>query len=220
MSMSRMIDWLTGGIAVAAICGTGYALFRKEPDEARIGIMEASESDWKIADRGGHIIGKPDATIIVVEFADFECPFCKSMEAALDSLRRLHPNVAVRFRHLPNQAIHLYATDAALASECAAQQRSFAEYHDALYKERSLGETGWTLLAARVGGIDTVAFRRCLITRAVAATPVAKDVADAKELHIEGTPAFFIGRRRINGVVPFKELVNAVNAESSGSLRQ
>jgi protein-disulfide isomerase len=220
MFISRVIDWLTGVIAVVAICGTGYALFRKEPDDARIGIVGVSESDWKIADRGGHIVGKTGATIIVVEFADFECPFCKSMEAALDSLRRLHPNVAVRFRHLPNSAIHPYATDAAVASECAAQQRGFAEYHDVLYKERALGKVGWTLLAARVDGIDTIAFKRCLITRAAAATQVAKDVADAQELHIEGTPAFFIGRRRINGAVPFNELVDAVKTESSGSLRR
>jgi protein-disulfide isomerase len=221
VSVSRLIDGLTGVIAVAAICGTGYVLLRKQPEDATTGIASVTASESNIANRGGHIIGSTAAEIVIVEFADFQCPFCDSMKATLDSLRRLHPSVAVRFRHMPNSRIHPYAMDAAVASECAAQQRRFPEYHDMLYKEsQALGVLSWTLLAARVHGIDTLAFRDCLNMRAAAASAVAKDIADADELRIQGTPAFFIGRHRSMGAVPFRTLVEAVDAERVGTPKQ
>jgi protein-disulfide isomerase len=214
VSVSRLLDALTGVIAVAAICGTGYILLGKHPDNARAGVVESSRSEWAIANRGGHLIGTANAKIVVVEFADFECPFCDSMRPTLDSLRRLNPNVAIRFRHLPNGDIHAHATDAAIAAECAAQQRRFQEYHDVLYNERkALGVQGWTFLAARIGGIDTSAFRDCLSASAAAASAVATDVRDAHELHVDGTPTFFIGGHRITGAVPFQVLVDALGPE-------
>jgi protein-disulfide isomerase len=213
MSLSHAMDRLTGLIAVVAVCGTVYVLYGDKSSPASQAQSTISESQWKIANRGGHVIGPAASDLVIVEFADYECEFCETMRHTLDSLRALHPDVAIRYRHKPITRIHRFATDAAIAAECAAQQGRFTEYHSVLFDhQRQFGAIDWVTFGARTAGVDTLHLRECLERREPAAANIARDVEDASTLKVNGTPVVFIGRRRLSGAVPLETLLDAEKA--------
>lgn len=149
--------------------------------------------DWQALAAAGLWLGSPDAPVVLVEFADFQCPFCA---VAADNLRavlsRYGDDVAVVFRHFPLEHIHPHAHAAAVAAECADAQDRFGTFHDLLFaRQNEIGETPWTQLAA-TAAMDTVAFAECLD----AAWPrdrVSEDARVAREVGLTGTPSVIVG---------------------------
>ncbi len=156
---------------------------------------------------GGQTMGPSNAKVTIVEFGDFQCPFCARLEGVLGALRRRHPDgIRIVYRHFPLESIHPHARTAALASECAAAQGRFEPYHDLLFRNQdSIGVVSWATFAERAGVTDLSAFRTCLENERYDAA-VKRDVTLARQLDIRGTPTLIIGRELLEGVPTVEQL--------------
>jgi protein-disulfide isomerase/uncharacterized membrane protein len=160
-----------------------------------------------------HRKGAADAPITIVEFSDFQCPYCGRAARDLRELVGASPEVTLVFRHFPldtscnpnlQRQMHSYACLAAYAAECAGNQGRFWEYHDLLFENgRELERDGREALlsyAQRVG-LDVAAFTNCLDDPTTHAR-IALDVEAAKQAGVNSTPTLFINGRLIEGALP------------------
>lgn len=146
--------------------------------------------------------GSEAATVVVIEFSDFECPFCGRHAAGVyrEIQQRFVDTGKVRyaFRHLPLEQIHPHARQAAEAAECARQQGRFWEYHDRLFaQQKSMTRDDLSRHANSVT-LKVEAFESCLNEGEMAGR-VAVDVAEVKRLGLTGTPVFMIGEMQKDG---------------------
>jgi protein-disulfide isomerase len=155
---------------------------------------------------GGHVLGEATAPLAIIEFSDFQCPFCRRLQKTIaDELARHPGQVSVRYRHYPLIG-HSLAFPAAVAAECAARQGHFESLANLIFQHQdSLASIGWTALARRAGVADTVSFALCRkdpeIQRRIAA-----DVAAGQRLGLTGTPALVIGDQLVVGALPLDTL--------------
>ena len=198
----RLANLLTAATAVCAIVLAGLAA-RNHLFPARHagkgGIREVPE--WQVLAREGNVLGPPDAPVRIVEFSDFQCPFCAEAHRSLRDVRSRHADrVAVVYRHYPLPG-HRYARRAALASECAAEQGAFEPYHDLLFAQQdSLGIKPWDRFAREAGVADVDRFRECLETGR-AAHRIRRDLQAASKLGTRGTPTFIVNGRMFTGAI-------------------
>ena len=192
---------LTAILALCAITVSGAAakrtFFSPVQDD---GVVEVE--NWRELADAGNRMGPADAPVVIVEFSDFQCPYCKQAADLLAGVRERYPGqVAVVYRHLPLQG-HRYADRAALASECAAEQGAFEAYHDALFaRTDSIGVTGWDRYAERAAVRDTARFRECVDSQRLFPR-VEADLRVARRLGFNGTPAFIVNGKSFTGSVP------------------
>jgi Na+/H+ antiporter NhaA len=158
-----------------------------------------------------HIRGPDDAPVTLLEYGDFECPFCGQAEGSIRELLAGHGDVRYVWRHLPLNDVHPSAQLAAEASEAAAAQGRFWDMYDRLLSHQ--GELSPRDLVRHAGelGLDVERFRDELRRREYAAR-VSEDVASADESGVSGTPTFFINGRRHYGVYDLGALTEAVGA--------
>lgn len=154
--------------------------------------------------------GDKNANVVIVEFSDFECPYCQ--KAARDTLPSVLGGAVRRgdalfvFRHLP-LAIHRNSRPLAEAAVCAGRLGKFWEMHDALFAPTFPPAARLNISdVAHSVGIDSSRFTQCLGTTD-AKSIVDRDLAEAERLQITGTPTFLIGRRLANGRVRVTERV-------------
>jgi protein-disulfide isomerase len=163
----------------------------------------------------GPSIGPKDALVTIVEFSDFQCPYCKQ---ATETLKRLQQNygsqIRLVFKHLP-LPVHPQAFKAAQAAVCAGEQGKFWEYHDRLFAAKDLSDGS---LAAIAEAIDLRKgdFKKCLDSEASRAA-VLKDMQEARRLDVHGTPTFFINGRPLKGVKSINDFENTINQELRAS---
>jgi Na+/H+ antiporter NhaA len=158
-----------------------------------------------------HIRGpKKDALVTLVEYGDFECPYCGQAEPTVRELIKEYGELRFVFRHLPLTDVHPHAQLAAEAAEAAASQGKFWEMHDTLMDHQG-GLTFRDLLEyARDLGLDTEKFQAELLAHDDTATRVAEDVESADLDSVSGTPTFFINGRRHHGAYDLETLKGAV----------
>jgi protein-disulfide isomerase len=146
----------------------------------------------------GPSLGPEDAPVTIIEFGDFQCPFCQRASPQLRALTERYPTeVRLVYRHLPLESIHPRARAAAEASTCADEQGLFWKYHDLLFEnQQALSDKDLKGYAAQVGA-DPARFAACVESRKYAAK-IDADVAAAHAISVTGTPAFVI-----NGIVAF-----------------
>jgi Na+/H+ antiporter NhaA len=169
--------------------------------------------------RRDHIRGPARAPVTIVEYGDFECPYCGQAESALRQLLTGHGDIRYVWRHLPLNDVHPHAQLAAEATEAAADQGAFWEMHDLL-----LGHQGALLMSdlmryANDLGLDALRFRGHLARRAGAAR-IAEDVDTADLSGVAGTPTFFINDRRHHGAYDITALTSAVKAAKARTVGQ
>lgn len=157
-----------------------------------------------VAIGGSAMRGDEKAKVTLVEFSDFECPFCGrfTRETYAQIQREYVDTGKVRyvFRHLPLEGAHPNAFGAAVAAECAGAQNKFWEMHDRMYaNQRALTHAG-LLQTAQGLGLDVAAFERCLASEPPK-KKVRQDLADAAALSANGTPSFFFGVEEKGGKV-------------------
>jgi protein-disulfide isomerase len=158
-----------------------------------------------------HIRGSLDAPVTVLEYGDFECPFCGQAEPVLRELLREHGDVAYVWRHLPLNDVHPNAQLAAEAAEAAAEQGAFWEMHDLLLaRQDALGYRDLVGYAGELG-LDVERFEDDLRTRAEAGH-IAADVDSADLSGVSGTPTFFVNELRHYGAYDITTLSAAVRA--------
>jgi Na+/H+ antiporter NhaA len=158
-----------------------------------------------------HVRGPLEAPVTVVEYGDFECPFCGQAEPAVRELLHDFADVAYVWRHLPLNDVHPNAQLAAEASEAAAEQGAFWEMHDLLLDHQDALDPDDLVGYAGELGLDAERFADDLARRA-GAMRVADDVDSADLSGVSGTPTFFVNGRRHYGAYDIATLSAAVRA--------
>jgi Na+/H+ antiporter NhaA/predicted DsbA family dithiol-disulfide isomerase len=164
-----------------------------------------------VAPERDHIRGPIDAPVTVVEYGDFECPYCGQAEPVVRELLREFGDVRYVWRHLPLNDVHPRAQLAAEAAEAAAEQGAFWELHDLLLDHQDALRPNDLIAYAEQMGLDVERFTNHLREHAGAAR-VAEDVDSADLSGVSGTPTFFINGRRHYGAYDIAALSTAVRA--------
>lgn len=139
-----------------------------------------------------HALGSPDARVTLVEFGDFECPYCGELHPVIQAARKAFGgNLRFVFRHFPLRSSHPRALAAAKAAEAAGEQGRFWEMHDRLYRGQTELEDEDLRRHARDIGLDVGRFARELSARAHEVR-VREDLASAARSGAKGTPSLFI----------------------------
>ncbi|MGH7468455.1 MAG: DsbA family protein [Longimicrobiales bacterium] len=161
-------------------------------------------------------MGSNDATVVVVEFGDFECPFCKRFTTEMETLKEEYGNrVALVYVHYPLRT-HRFARPAARAAECAAEQSRFGEFHDELFERQdSLGLKSWLSYAIEAGVQDEAAFGRC-VDRSDPVPLIERGLEVGKKLGVTGTPTIVINGWRYPPGMDAQTLHAAVSAALAG----
>jgi protein-disulfide isomerase len=157
--------------------------------------------------------GPPNALVTIVEFSDFECPFCGRYSPVIKEVMDQYPTqIRLVYRHLPLTSLHPNAQKAAEAAICAQDQGKFWEMHDLLFAEqKSLGLDALKEKAKRLG-LDARTFEDCLASGKSKET-VIRDTEAAEQLGLGGTPASFVNGRYLNGAVPKAMLTSIITDE-------
>jgi len=172
--------------------------------------------------------GDPDAPITIIEFSDFQCPFC--LRFYTQTLGDLQENyidtgkVKLVYRDLPLDSLHPNARPAHIAAECADEQNAFWDYHDILFESQS----EWSRLSsedlsaklneyATILELDAPSFGSCLSSQEIA-DEVNADSLDARKLGASGTPTFFIGNDEVGfvkivGAQPYSVFKNTIDSQ-------
>ena len=162
---------------------------------------------------GAPIRGTADAPVTLVEFSDFHCPFCKRVQPTLTQVLEKYPGkVRLLFRHLPLDALHPQARNAAEASWCAQDQGKFWEYHDLLFANAPKAAQDDLKHYAELIDLDMRKFESCL-SQNVHRDSIQWDIDEVTKLGMSGTPAFFINGRPLSGAQPLEKFVQVIDEE-------
>ncbi len=161
-----------------------------------------------------HTLGPKNAKVTLIEYSDFQCPFCKRHEPTLQQLLQQFPkDVRLIYRHYPLRSIHQDAAKAAEASECATKLGGagmFWKMHDKMFagQEAGIGIDALVGMAKSLG-LDEARFKSCL-TNGDTAARVQQDENSGNDAGVQGTPATFVNGRLVSGAVPFDQLKSIV----------
>jgi protein-disulfide isomerase len=166
-------------------------------------------------------MGPADALVTIIEFSDFECPYCRRVQPTLKRLLEEYQGMLrLVFRDFPLRNIHPQAQKAAEAAQCAAEQQQFWPYHDKLFAVSQLQEQDLKQYAQELG-LDMQRFLPCLDSGKYA-QEVEHDLQDGINAGVNATPAFFVNGQPLNGAVPyerFKELVDGALEQAKSARR-
>ena len=173
---------------------------RTGPDPDKIHQVKVDGSPTK---------GAANAKVTIVEFSDFQCPYCGRVGPTLARLLEEYPDdVRIVYKHLP-LSFHKQALPAAKASMAAERQGKFWEFHDELFKnQRQLTDERFVEIAKSLG-LDTKKFEEDYRSAEVA-TQVAQDMNEARRLGVTGTPGFFVNGKFLSGARPYDAFKEAV----------
>ncbi|HWC47929.1 MAG TPA: thioredoxin domain-containing protein [Solirubrobacterales bacterium] len=162
-----------------------------------------------------HVRGEPGAPLELVMFGDFQCPFCLGAQKSLRRVReRLGERLLFGIRHLPINERHPLAMEAAEASEAAAAQGRFWEYHDTLYANQPKLSRETMLAVGRELGLDAERIA-AEIDSGAHRDRIVRDLASAEASGATGTPTFFVNGERFYGAYDASSLVEALQAGGS-----
>ncbi len=151
-------------------------------------------------------IGLTDSKIILVEFSDFQCPYCFEFYRTLKKFSTDHSRqISIVYKHLPIESIHPEALSAAKAAWSAGEQGKFWDYHDALFEQQKNLSEGLYLKIAKSLKLDISKFNHDRISPA-AASAIQKDINLARKLKISGTPFFIMGTEYVSGAASLSKL--------------
>jgi protein-disulfide isomerase len=174
----------------------------------------------KVSGGNGPSLGKPDAPVTIIEFSDYQCPFCQRFASStLPELRRDYVDtgkVRYIFRDFPLDNIHPDARKAAEAAHCAGDQGKYWEMHDALFKNTRALKVDSLKAHARAMGLNEGEFDACL-DQGKYASVVNEHFSAGSGLGVTGTPSFFIGKTTADGTI---EGLNLRGAQPTASFRR
>ena len=163
------------------------------------------------------VLGAEDAPITIIEFADFQCPYCERhfLQTYPQLVENYGESIRFVYKDFPLTGIHPQALPAALAAQCALEQDKFWEYHDLLFSGRmDLGEEAYMAYADELG-LDTTAFTSCY-QEARYNDVVRADYNLGVENGVNATPTFFVNGIRLIGAQPYSVFADLIESELSG----
>ena len=200
----------------------------------RPGQAAAPSGPVRASVAGAPTLGRADAPVTIVEFSDYQCPFCQRFVATtLPILKKEYVDtgkVRYVFRDYPLDHLHPQARKAAEAAHCAGEQGKFWEMHDVLFRNQRVLATTQLAEHAKVAGIGGKKFDECLLSGRYAVR-VAQGVADGSAIGVQGTPTFVVGKTTagdfvqgsaIRGAQPletFRRVIDQTLVEQPSALR-
>lgn len=174
------------------------------PEPSQIRQLDAAT--WKRLSENDAILGSHEAKVKIVEFFDYECPFCREVQPTLDKIREKYPtDVAIIYRHFP-LPVHSTAYSSAVAVECANRQGKFEVYHKALFGLQGISVgLDWVGLAQTVGVTDMGGYREC-VEQEIPFEEINADTRLAKSLGIDAIPTLIINGKLFQGVLSVSQL--------------
>jgi protein-disulfide isomerase len=162
-----------------------------------------------------HISGSADGSIRLLEYGDYECPFCAEAQPIVKEIqRRLGDDLLFAFRHFPLTNIHPHAEHAAEAAEAAGAQGNFWGMQDTLFaNQEALEDEDLATYAAELDLDETRLIRE--VTSSVYAPRIREDFKSGVRGGVNGTPTFFINGERYDGARDLKHLVNALTPQGA-----
>jgi protein-disulfide isomerase len=196
------------------IAGAWYYVMRMSPPAPAEMPAEAADAPPVALTMEGHPSrGPANAAITLVEFSDFECPFCARETPVLKQIEDAYAGKVRRvFRQFPIAEIHPRARKAAEASLCANEQGRFWEMHGTLFEQPSALELTDLYKKAERLGLKTDSFKDCLESSRYAGQ-VENDLREGIQAGVTGTPAMFINGRIVTGARPYADLAGIIDAE-------
>jgi predicted DsbA family dithiol-disulfide isomerase len=157
--------------------------------------------------------GAANPVVTIVEFSDFECPFCKQVQSALKQVVETYGReVRLVFKHLPLEG-HRNSLPAARATYCAAEQDRFWQFHDAVFAAGNLSPPVFEQIASELG-LGLPKFQECVASER-SRTAVVKDIEAARLLRIESTPSFVVNGKVMKGALGFADFQKIIEQELS-----
>jgi protein-disulfide isomerase len=157
--------------------------------------------------------GPETAPVTIVEFSDYQCPFCKRAEPTVHQIAQRYPEkVRIVYRHFPLDNIHPQARGASEAAACAEEQGKFWEYHARVFESSPKLEKEALRQAAEKAKLDLAAYDQCVAERRHQAR-VEKDLEAGRAAGVSGTPAFFVNGIPLSGAQPPEKFVDLIEKE-------
>ncbi len=214
--------FLAGSIIAAALILGGSYIYGSGLKSGTVGgLANVQNQGAKVENQGpvnieigdAPVLGNIDAPVTIIEFSDFQCPFCKRFhdDAGLKIRDEYVKTGKAKFvyKQFPLYQIHPFANSAALASECAKEQGKFWLYHDALFdKQEDLATLNFTDLAVSLG-MNKSQFKSCYDSGKYSEN-VKKDSAEGAAAGVSGTPATFVNGKPLMGAVPYASFKVAI----------
>lgn len=217
-SRERLVNAVTVVITLVALASVANVVRREFWPQPAAAALDGPPPirqvrDWRTYEAAGYRMGEAFAPVTIVEFSDFQCPFCRSFSAIADSVQqRYGGRVARVFRQFPLEK-HPAAMNAARASICAGRQDRFKPMYTLLFAQQdSLGMKRWTLFASEAGVPDVARFETCMADPAVNAE-IQADLKAGKTLGVTGTPTFLVNQSMVTGIVSKAAVDSLVQAE-------
>ncbi|MGJ5673677.1 MAG: thioredoxin domain-containing protein [Nostochopsis sp.] len=175
-------------------------------DKVRQAFLEDLKTNPQAVIADSPTIGSNESKTILVEFSDFQCPYCAEAHQTLKKLIAKHQkNVNFVYKYYPLTPIHAEAMPAAKAAWAAQQQGKFWEYQDALFTNQDkLGESLYVNIAKKLN-LNLAKFDQ---DRGIANTAIEKDIELAQKLRLSGTPSFLISSENVSGAIQISDLEN------------
>ena len=192
----------------------------RKAKEERLSFRKSLEKREDVPVDGSPSLGEEDAAVTLVEFSDFQCPFCARASGTLERVKKKYKGkLRVVFKNMPLTTIHPLATDAALAALAAGEQGKFWEYRDILMnRQKDWGKDNARALFVKYAGelaLDTEKFENDM-DNVELRDRIERDKKLAEKLNVRATPTFFINGVRVQGAVGedhFSKIIDALLAE-------
>jgi protein-disulfide isomerase len=203
-----VISLFTGGFGMSGGSVTGNAVAgdsvpSPEPSKVQVSIDDDA------------ILGNKDAEVTMVEFSDYECPYCgRHFSQTYPQIKKEYVDtgkVRIVFRDFP-LSFHPNAQKAAEAAECAGEQGKYYEMHDKLFTNQKALDVNSLKAYAQQIGLNIGKFNSCLDSGQMAGE-IRKDMTDGQSYGVQGTPGFFVNGAFISGAQPYEVFKQAIDAE-------
>ena len=187
----------------------------KQKARIELSLAEPRLPPGQVTPENAPALGGKEAAVVIVEFSDFQCPFCKQSQGALRKVLQTYGDqVRLVFKHLP-LGIHSESLAAARAAFCAGEQNSFWQYHDALFAADALSPEKLKLMAADLG-LDLPRFTACSESER-SREAVLRDVREAGRLGVDATPTFIVNGTLKEGALGFDDFSAVIAQELKNS---
>jgi protein-disulfide isomerase len=218
---SFAVGILVGYVAWGRGATTQQAAAQVAGAQAAAPTANPAYTRYDIPTEGFPSLGPDDAPITLVEFSDYQCPFCKRWhDETYQQLLAAYPGqIRMVYRQLPLTSLHPDSMSAAVASMCANDQGAFWQFHDKLFSdEYALGRNAYIQYATALD-LDTDAFKACLDSGKFD-DAIQKDMAFSLNLGVQSTPTFFINGLAVVGAQPLSVFKQVIDKELAGEIPQ